>query len=364
MASRIMLLAGAVVVAAVSACGDGNSSKVSTPPPSGNGAEVVILDLGTVDLTPANQDQTFDVGVSNATSLVLVADGGNATDIDIDQIVAPNGATLVTPDPGDTNPLTGSVSPQEVGGSVATAIIPSVTASFTQGDYTFSVGSFNAAGTRVAATVRLTAIVNHRIPSAPGVLPVRVFFVGTPGLNAGNAATSIAFQKIVQQMRLAFGAAGIDLQLVDFVDIDGQIGTELAVLDVLDATTDRIVPDVNLNRQSDEMDRLFALSGGRGDRVINVFFVREFFTQSGVVAVSGGAPGPSIISGTAHSGIAASTLDGLDQQSDADLEHLGHDLEVEIARYLGALGTIDPDDFTAAQQTQMLRNPAVVSPTP
>jgi hypothetical protein len=208
----------------------------------------------------------------------------------------------------------------------------------------------------------MTAIINHRIPNVPAVLPVRVFFVGTPGLNAANAATSAPFQKIVKQMRLAFGAIGIDLQLVDFVDIDGQIGTELAVLDVLDATTERTVPDVNLNRQSDEMDQLFALSGGRSGRVINVFFVSEFNTQSGVVAVSGGAPGPSIISGTAHSGIAASTLGGLDQQSDTDLEQIGHDLEIEIARYLGALGPIDPDDFTAAQQTQLLRNPAVVSP--
>lgn len=362
MARQVVLLAAALMAAAVSACGDSNSSKVSTPPPPVNGDEVVIVDLGKVDLTADNQGQTFEVGASDASSLVIVADGGDATDIDIDQLVSPLGATLVTPDAGDNNPLTGSVSPQEVGGSVATAIVPSLPASFTQGDYTFSVGSFNAAGTPVAATVHMTAIVNHRVPNTPAVLPVRVFFVGTPGLNAGNAATSAAFQKIVKQMHLAFGAIGIDLQLVDFVDIGGQVGTELASLDVLDDTTDRTVPDVNLNRQSDEMDQLFKLSGGRSGRVISVFFVSDFVTQSGVVAVSGGAPGPSIISGTAHSGIVATTLGGLDQQSDADLEHIGHDLEVEIARYLGALGPIDPDDFTAAQQTQLLRNPAVVSP--
>ncbi len=364
MARPVMMLAAAALAAAVSACGDGNTSKVSTPPPSGDGAEVTVLDLGTVALTPANQGQTFDVGVSDASALVIVADGGGATDIDIERLVSPTGATLVTTAAGDTNPLTGSVSPQDVGGSVATAIVPSLPVAFPQGTYSFSVASFDAAGTRVAANVHLTAIINHRDPTAPGVLPVRVFFVGTPGLSAANAATSVSFQKIVQQMRLAFGAAGIDLQLVDFVDIGGQTGTELAVLDVLDSTTDRLVPDVNLNRQSDEMDTLFALSAGRGDRVLNVFFVREFFTQSGAVAVSGGAPGPSIVSGTAHSGVVASTLDGLDQQSDADLEHIAHDLEIEMARYLGALGTIDPDDFTAAQRAALQRNPAVVSPTP
>jgi len=363
MARRVAMLAAALLAAAVSGCGQGNDNKVSTPPPPTDDAEVTILDLGTVSLTPTNQSQTFDVGVSNATAVVLVADGGDATDIDIERIVTPSGAELITAPRGDANPLTGSVSPQDIGASVATAIIPTLPGTPVQnGTYTFSVASFNAAGTRVAATVHLLAIVNHRPSTVPAVLPVRLFFVGTPGLDAASAATSEPFQKIMQQFRLAYGAIGIDVQVTDMVDITGQPGTELAVLDVLDSTTDRIVPDVNLNRQSDEMDELFALSGGRTGRVLNLFFVQAFFTQSGVTAVSGGAPGPSIISGTLHSGVAVSTLGGLDPQSETDLARIEQGLETEVARYLGAVGTIDPDNFTAPQQAALLRNPAVVSP--
>ena len=365
MATRVAMLVAAVLAATMSACGEGNNSNnhVAQPPPGE--AEVTVLDLGTVALTATNQSQTFDVGVSGASSLVIVADGGDATDIDIETLQAPGGAVLITANPIDTNPLTGSVSPQETGGSVATAIVPRLPAiPIEQGTYSFSVGSFDAAGTRVAATVHLTAIINRRQVPTVGVLPLRAFFVGTPGLNAANAASSIPFQKIVHQLTLAFGAIGIDIQLVDLVDIGGEPGTELAVLDVLDSTTDRLVPDRNLNRQSDEMDALFALSGGRTGNVVNLFFVREFFTQSGALAVSGGIPGPSIVSGTNQSGIAVSTLGGLDQQSDSDLENVGSALEVELASYLGALGTIDPDDFTIDQQLALLRNPAVVSTLP
>src|SRR5207248_1535054 len=137
------------------------------------------------------------------------------------------------------------------------------------------------------------------------------------------------------------------------------VGTRLAVLDVLDATTDRVVPDHNLNRQSDEMDELFALSPHDVGDTINVFFVDEFVTQSATAAVSGGAPGPSIVSGTAHSGIAVSTRGGLDDQSATDLEAIGHDLAREVARYLGALGTIEPGAFTADQSLVLRVNPAV-----
>ena len=364
MGTRVAMLAAAVLAATVSACGDGNNSSVVTQPPPG-AQEVTVLDLGTISLTATNQSQTFDVGVSGASSLVIVADGGDATDIDIERLQAPSGAELITVAPGDANPLTGSVSPQEVGGSVATAIVPRLPAvPLEQGTYSFSVASFDAAGTRVPATVHLTAIVNHRDTPTVGVLPLRAFFVGSPGLDAANAASSVPFQKILHQLRLAFGAIGIDVQLVDLVDIGGEPGTALAVLDVLDSTTDRLVPDRNLNRQSDEMDELFALSGGRTGNVVNLFFVSEFFTQSGAVAVSGGVPGPSIVSGTNQSGIAVSTLGGLDQQSDSDLEDVGFALEMELAGYLGALGTIDPDNFTIAQQLALLRNPAVVSTLP
>jgi len=363
MGTRFATFAVAVVAAALSACGDSDHHtprEQTEPEPA-----IVVVDLGSVSLTAANQAQTFDVTAERASSLVIVADGGEATDIDISRLRTPSHLELITPDRGDTNPLTGSVSPQDLGGSVATAIVASSLAvPLDVGVYSFSVASFNAAGTPVPAIVHLTAIINHRDAPASGVLPVRAFFVGTPGLDAASAASSPVFQTVFDEFRRDFGRIGIDVELVDTVDIDGDPGTRLAVLAVLDETTDRVVPDLNLNRQSDEMDELFTLSGDRTGNVISVFFVREFFTESGEVAVSGAAPGPSFLSGTAHSGIAVSTLGGLDQQSELDLTHIGHDLAREVARYLGARGAVDPEDFTADQQVLLLRNPAVVSAPP
>ena len=145
MATRVAILAAVVLAATVSGCGDSNNSNnhVAQPPPGAE--EVTVLDLGTVALTAENQGQTFDVGVAGASSLVIVADGGDATDIDIETLQAPSGAVLVTADASDANPLTGSVSPQDVGGSVATAIVPRLPViPIEQGTYSFSVGSFAA----------------------------------------------------------------------------------------------------------------------------------------------------------------------------------------------------------------------------
>jgi hypothetical protein len=77
--------------------------------------------------------------------------------------------------------------------------------------------------------------------------------------------------------------------------------------------------------------------------------------------LSGPTPGgPSALQGTAHSGIAITTLGGLDEQSVSDLQDLGDAIAHEVARYLGAPGTINPQAFTAEQAFILVRNPAVV----
>ncbi len=367
MGLRIPVMA-ALMTVAIAACGDSHGHHTRVVPAS----RITVVDLGTVALTATNQSQTFDVVVHNARSFVIVADGGDATDVDIETLRAPSGTVLVTPNPDDANPLTGGVSPQDVGGSVATAIVPSrTTTPVESGTYTFSVASFGAARTgvpptriRVPATVHLTAIIDRRPHTETGRLKVRLFFVGTKGLDADSALDSPAFQAVFHELTRTFAAIGIDVEIADRRNIGGDAGLRLAVLDVLDSTTDRIVPDHNLNRQSDEMDELFGLSPHGVDDAINVFFVDEFVTQSGTDAVSGGAPGPSIVSGTAHSGIAVSTRGGLADQSVTDLEAIGQDLAREVARYLGAVDPVDPGAFTADQALVVRVNPAVDDPPP
>src|SRR5258706_13804909 len=140
MGIRAMALVAALAVT-VSACGDshgnGNDNHPSPPPPS-----ATIVDLGTVALTATNQAETFDVVVHGTSSLVIVADGGDATDIDIERLRTPSGVELITSDRHDANPLTGGVSPQEIGGSVATAIVPGPPSPLERGTDPFQVPAF------------------------------------------------------------------------------------------------------------------------------------------------------------------------------------------------------------------------------
>src|SRR5262249_49368006 len=138
------------------------------------------VDFGNVRLTPTHQSETFEVTVDSGSSLVIVADGGNATDIDIDLLRTPGGRDIVTQDPNHANPLTGPGWPQEVGGSVATLIVPSSPAlPLETGTYTVRIASFDAAGNTNDATVRLRAFINHRENPAVSRLPINVYFVGT-----------------------------------------------------------------------------------------------------------------------------------------------------------------------------------------
>src|SRR6185295_14230157 len=117
-----------LVALSLVACGDDGHNDNGPPPPPPPPTATVV-DLGTVALTPTNQSQTFEVVVDpNASALVIVADGGDATDIDIERLKTPSGTELITAGRTDANPLTGTASPQETGQSVATAIVPSLSA--------------------------------------------------------------------------------------------------------------------------------------------------------------------------------------------------------------------------------------------
>jgi hypothetical protein len=340
-------------------CGDSSETHVSDAPPPAE-PFLTTIDLGNVRLTASQQSQTFEVQVRDGSSLVIVADGGNAADIDIDLLRTPGGRDIVTADPTDANPLTGTVSPQEVGGSVATVIVPSSPAIPLEiGTYELRIASFDAAGNRNDATVHLQAIINNRRDFVVSVLPLNVYFVGTPGLDATSAPTSTGFAKVMSEVRRIFSAIGVRVEVARFADVSGNTGLRLGVLDVLDETTVRLVPDVNLNRQADEMDELYALSAAAGNHAVNLFFVDQFFEHPDLLAVASAAPGPSIVQGTSQSGVAAAVRGGLDEQRDPDLIALGQAIASELAGYLGAPPTADRTQLSAEQAFVVLRNPAV-----
>ncbi len=355
---RILALVGALA-----GCGGGGNDNVVIVQQLPSTPDRAVIDLGTVALTRQNQDQTFSVTVSDAISLTIVADGGDATDIDISLLRDPGGAELVTPNRADANPLTGDVSPQAVGQSVATAIVPSRREdALADGTYVFSVGSFDAAGNRTAATVRLTAIVKrNRTPC--GRLPLHVYLVGTPGLTAAALDGSPGFGKVMGEITRRFAEIGIQVEVVQAEDVSGEAVLRLSVLDVLDPATQRTVPDVNLNRQSDEMDELFRRADVGQEAGVPFFLVDSFVAGEGTTVASGGRPGPSVVPRTVQSGVVLSTLGGLDRQSNADLAALGQAAANEIARYLGAQVAGGADRFSLEQALVLLRS-AAVAPSP
>ena len=346
----------ALALGVVSACGGDVHHSQIPPEPS-----FTVVDFGNVQLAKTDQSEIFEVTVVGASALVIVADGGSATDIDIDLLRTPSGTDIITENPADANPLTGDVSPQQAGGSVAVAMVPSsATLPLENGTYRFRLASFDAAGTRVAATVRLRAIINARDPSAVGTLRLNLFLVGAPGLSATSSSESLALGRVLDQVERFFGQVGVRIEIARTVDVSGDPATRLSLLDLLDSTTDRLVPDLNLNRQSDEMDELFALSADAGNTAVNVFFVDEFFHMPERMTASGGQPGPPIVQGTSQSGIVAATRGTLDEQRDEDLNALGVAIACELASYLGAPPGCDTEEgFTAAQAFVVARNPAV-----
>ncbi len=346
----LALVLGGVVVG----CGGDTDIRRSQPP----GSSFSILDFGDVRLTVDNQDEVFEVSVLAGSSLTIVADGGDATDIDIELLRTPAGTAIVTEARGDNNPLTGSTSPQQQGGSVATAIVPSSPSAPLQlGTYTFRIASFDSAGNRNEETVRLRAIIDNREPFTLATLRVNLFIVGAPGL--ADAATSPGLETLFDEIQGFFAQIGVKIEIARIVHVTDDRATRLGLLDVLTPTTDRLVPDVNLNRQSDEMDELFAISAGTDNTAVNLFLVNEFFDLPDRLTASGGQPGPPIVQGTAHSGVVAATHGELDERRDEDLEALGLAIACELGFYLGAPAGCDPDGFSAAQGFVILRNPAV-----
>jgi hypothetical protein len=334
--------------------GDTHRSRSQAPEPSFS-----VLDFGNVRLTVADQGETFEVSVLAGSSLTIVADGGDATDVDIALLRTPAGAAIVTEARGDANPLTGGVSPQQQGGSVATAIVPSSPSAPLQfGTYTFRIASFDSAGNPNEEVIRLRAIINTRDPDTFGTLRVNVFVVGAPGL--ADAAISPGLDAVFDVIERFFGQIGIQIVIDRIVHVTDDRATRLGLLDVLTPTTDRLVPDVNLNRQSDEMDELFAISAGTDNTAVNIFLVNEFFDLPDLLTASGGQPGPPIIQGTAHSGVVAATHGDIDDDRlDEDLEALGQAIACELGVYLGAPPGCDDDGFSAAQAFVIKRNPAV-----
>ena len=261
---------------------------------------------------------------AGSVSLTIVADGGDAGDIDISGLIDPDGNRLIVEAPGDD--LIGRNRAQAQGQSTVAFTFPHT------GDYDFSPGQWKYdikhwdSPDGEARKVSIYTIIN---PEVGDSVDINLWLVGLPDYQGANDPI---VEKLLSNFRNALGYMGIALGKVKRIELTGD---EAANLTYIDLNIDR-----NENGQPDGLDKLFAVSGRVDNDYINIFLISSF-TPYPVIGIAGGIPGPQLLQGTAHSGVAVSALGGLTSMSEADLFMQGDTMAHELGHYLGLFHTTE-----------------------
>lgn len=186
------------------------------------------------------------------------------------------------------------------------------------------------------ASVQTSITAIHRMSGGGDSIAVAFHFVGVPGLDAATAPTHENFQIAVDEMDAILSGAGIVIDDIVYEDVTTSVD-ELTI----------IGSDAGPNS---ELGRLLAMSGSGLERRLHLFVVQGIdYGGLEVVGQAGSAPGPAVIQGTSHSGIAISAID---LESDPTITGLA--TAHEIGHYLGLYHTTekagdgwDPLDDTA-----------------
>jgi len=195
---------------------------------------------------------------------------------------------------------------------------------------TYRVEPFTDAPSDYGVTVSAMLTAIHKIgePGADANLALTIHFVGVPGLDAATADEHENFQIAVDEMDAILASAGILISDIGYVDVTERVD-ELTIVEG-DAGP------------GSELGQLLAMSGSGQERRLHIFFVQGIESSEGfeVVGQAGSAPGPALVQGTSHSGIAMSTID---LESAPAL--LGMATAHEIGHYLGLFHTTEKDGF-------------------
>lgn len=357
MGMRMQRIASFLVVmfmwAVVPGCGGGGDSASSSGGGPPQGASQVSIDLpqnlGTVTLPPRTDSEEFFLDLRGS-SFMLIAEGSTFTsDIDIHSVIDPSGATLVTANPNDVDPI-GRNHLQAVGESAVAGLFPHTPAYNVQpGRYSFRVRNHG----ELPATINVSAIVKHGVNPSSGTLNVNLVFCGVPGLSASNAllGETLASQKFLtgfnEFKRIFRDAAHIEIAtpaLIDCSPLSAKFTTIFSG------------NDFNRNGQSDELDSLFGLhrqeeniglSSNLSENALTFYFIPTIepglFEPSGgiTLGVSGGIPGPAFTPGTDHSGVAVSTLGAPALLTDDLARNIGRTMAHEAAHFLGLFHTTE-----------------------
>ncbi|VAX14826.1 hypothetical protein MNBD_NITROSPINAE04-1272 [hydrothermal vent metagenome] len=262
----------------------------------------------------------FRVSVpSDASSLTIIADGGDASDIDIYSITDPTGAEMVVWN--SSNDLVGRNSTENFGQSALSFTIPhSSDYAFNSGEWSFEIA--NVGSTFVSEGSKEVSIYTIIKTGLGSKLDVNVWIVAIQdytGTDDKNLAVIIdEFKRIMENAGVTIGN----------VNIRELTGSQAELLTFPDMSTDS-----NVNKQPDDLDDLFRLSSQTGNDYLNLFFVTSM--GSGLLGRAGGIPGIPLLQGTAHSGVVVSTMGGFTQMPPAQLLVQGATIAHEVGHYLG-----------------------------
>lgn len=301
-------------------CGGGGDS--SAPSPQGSGPSLVtVQELGVRGLG-ANGAASLQVQVDAASSFFLIADGGRtAADIDIDSVLDPGGAVLITPDPNDNDPI-GRNELQAAADTVAAWMFPHTPQyGIPAGIYRFRVRSFDAA----SSAVRVLAIINRRVDPLGGVLDANLIFCGIPDLNSASALDHPNFRILLDEFTRIYALAKIQVNIAGLFDCDPSDEARLTFL----------------NLENEEFGDLLSTSRDFTNQALNFFFVQGI--ENGPIAgVAGKIAGPPLIQGTRYSGVVVTTLNGpIGDLSRRDLITQGGTMAHEGGHYLGLYHTTE-----------------------
>ncbi|MCA9538002.1 MAG: hypothetical protein KC620_03905 [Myxococcales bacterium] len=290
------------------------------------GGTVELVDLGSVSVGgELSDDLELDVP-DDAVGFAVLASGAGEDLMVIGEMTDPDGRSIYD----FQDPFGSEVRffPSE---DQITQFVPSSPRSTPKaGTYTFNLIKEGATrNIKVSALIKSAAGDPTR-----GQVDVNFFFAKISDLNADRAQTDGDFQAAVDEMRTIWGRQGVDVGDISYCNLSGSDADRYAVIDSVDGP-------------SSELSRMFKLSENAGalgcaaEGAINFFMVQEIVGgRAGyiILGVAGGIPGPAIIAGTSHSGVAVTTA-GFRRSPTQLAQTMAH----EGGHYLGLFHTTEAE---------------------